>query len=537
MQQDKHFAKAQIMSPSSEDIQFALDSNAWPYQEAEKLIKRLDKSANKKGYVLFETGYGPSGLPHIGTFGEVARTTMVRKAYELLTGEKTKLICYSDDMDGFRKVPDNLPNQEMLAKHLGLPLTKVPDPYGTHESFAHHNNARLRNFLDNFGFDYEFISSTDAYASGSMDETLINMLAAYDKIMNVMLPTLGEERQKSYSPFLPICPRTGIVLQVPIIERNLSKGTISYIDEKTNEKIDVPVTGGHCKMQWKADWAMRWVGLGVDYEMAGKDLSESVKLSSAITRILGSVPPEGMSYELFLDEKGSKISKSKGNGISMEEWLKFGTPESLSLYMFQSPRKAKKLYFDVIPKTVDEYLNHLAKYPSLEGKLKYASPIWHIHGDHPPKEDVPVTFALLLNLVSASNAADKETLWGFISSYAKGASPKVFPLLDQLVGYALVFYENFVKPNKKFRSPTENEIIALKELRDELDALPADTDANELQTLVFSVGKNQNYENLRDWFSALYEVLLGQKEGPRMGSFIALYGKDKFIELINKALK
>lgn len=528
--------KVRKMSVRPEIIEFALESNAWPFQEAEKLIKRLEKSGNNKDYVLFETGYGPSGLPHIGTFGEVARTTMVRNAFELLTGKKTKIICFSDDMDGFRKVPDNLPNQEMLAQHLGLPLTKVPDPFGTHESFAHHNNARLVNFLDGFGFDYEFISATDAYKSGSMDETLLKMLGAYDQIMNVILPTLGEERQKTYSPFLPICPRTGIVLQVPIIERDLDAGTVSYIDEETKDKVTVPVTGGHCKMQWKADWAMRWVGLGVDYEMAGKDLSESVKLSSAITRILRSTPPEGLSYELFLDEDGSKISKSKGNGISMEEWLTYGTQESLSLYMYQSPRKAKKLYFDIIPKTVDEYLSHLAKYPELEGAERYASPIWHIHGDDTPDENVPVSFALLLNLVSASNAVNKETLWGFISNYSPGATAEEHPLLDQLVGYAMVYYENFIKPHKKYRVPTEEEIKALMSLKLQIEALPDNASASDLQTAVFSVGKEHNYENLRDWFSALYEILLGQKEGPRMGSFIALYGKSKFIELINNTI-
>ncbi len=525
------------MSSSPEKIQFALESKAWPFQEAEKLVKRFEKFGNEKGYALFETGYGPSGLPHIGTFGEVARTTMVKKAYEFITGEKTKLICFSDDMDGFRKVPDNLPNQEMLEKHLGLPLTKVPDPFGTHESFAHHNNSRLNNFLNSFGFEYEFISATEAYTSGSLDQTLLKMLGAYDDVINVMLPTLGEERRKTYSPFLPICPRTGVVLQVPIVARNVEKGTISYNDEETGDLVEVPVTGGHCKMQWKADWAMRWVGLGVDYEMSGKDLSESVKLSSIIARILKSVPPEGLSYELFLDENKTKISKSKGNGISMEQWLKYGTQESLSLYMYQSPRKAKKLSFDVIPKTVDEYIDHLNRYTSLEGKQKYASPIWHIHGEHPPTQEVPVSFALLLNLVSASNASNKETLWGFISNYSKGATPEKYPLLDQLTEYALVYYENFVKPQKHYRKATEMEVVGLKSLKAALENMPDDVEASDLQTMVFSIGKEQNYENLREWFSALYEILLGQKEGPRMGSFISLYGKESFIELINQAIE
>lgn len=524
------------MSSSAEIIAQALESKAWPFQEAEKILKRIEKTGNDKGYVLFETGYGPSGLPHIGTFGEVARTTMVRKAFELLSDIPTRLIAFSDDMDGFRKVPTNLPNQEMLSKNLGLPLTKVPDPFGTHESFAHHNNAKLCDFLDSFGFDYEFISATEAYTSGQMDATLLRMLEAYDGIMKVILPTLGEARQKTYSPFLPICPTSGKVLQVPIVERDLKAGTVVYQDENSGKLIEVPVTGGHCKMQWKADWAMRWVGLGVDYEMAGKDLIESVKLSSAITRILGSTPPESFSYELFLDEQGAKISKSKGNGLTMEEWLTYGTPESLSLYMFQSPRKAKKLHFDVIPKAVDEYIAHLSKFEQAEGKQKFQNPIWHIHGDTPPSEQVPVTFALLLNLVSVSNAEDKESLWGYISSYAKGATAEDFPLLDQLAGYALVYYENFVKPKKKFRAANEQECKALAELADALEGLADNLEPSEYQNAVFAVGKNHAYENLRDWFKALYEILLGQQQGPRMGSFIALFGREKTIALIRSKI-
>jgi len=524
------------MSLSPETIQLATDSKAWPFLEARKLLARLEKSGNKKDYILFETGYGPSGLPHIGTFGEVARTTMVRQAFQRLSDKPTKLITYSDDMDGFRKVPTNLPNQEMLAQHLGLPLTKVPDPFGTHESFAHHNNARLCAFLDSFGFDYDFKSATATYLSGEMDDTLLRMLAAYDKIMKVILPTLGAERQATYSPFLPLCPRTGKVLQVPIVEKDLDAGTVTYRDEATAKLVEVPVTGGHCKMQWKADWAMRWAGLGVDYEMAGKDLIESVKLSSAITRILGAVPPEGFSYELFLDENGEKISKSKGNGLTMEDWLKYGTPESLSLYMFQSPRKAKKLYFDVIPKTVDEYITHLAKFDEQAQDVKLNNPVWHVHNGTPPTQQLPVTFALLINLVSATNAEDKETLWGYISNYAEGSRPDKLPLLDQLVGYALVYYENFVKPHKKYRVPTEKEIIDLGCLIEELEKLDDHLPASDYQNLVFAVGNQQGYDNLRDWFGALYEILLGQKQGPRMGSFIALYGRQKTLELMRAAL-
>jgi len=524
------------MSLSPEMTQLAMDSKAWPFQEARALLKRLERSANDKDYVLFETGYGPSGLPHMGTFGEVVRTTMVRQAFQRLSDIPTRLIAFSDDMDGFRKVPTNLPNQEMLAQHLGLPLSRVPDPFGTHESFAHHNNARLCDFLDGFGFDYEFKSASESYGSGEMDETLLRMLGAYDKIMKVILPTLGEARQATYSPFLPICPRTGVVLQVPVIDRNIEAGTITYRDEETSKLVEVPVTGGHCKMQWKADWAMRWVGLGVDYEMAGKDLMESVKLSSAITRILGAVPPEGFSYELFLDENGEKISKSRGNGLTMEDWLKYGTPESLSLYMFQSPRKAKKLYFDIIPKTVDEYISHLARFHEQDDKLKLTNPVWHVHDGSPPRQDVPVTFALLLNLVSASNAHDKATLWGYISNYAPGTSPEEHPLLDQLVGYALVYYENFVKPHKNYRAPTDDEKTGLENLIASLDELDDHLPAADYQNVVFAVGNQQGYQNLRDWFGALYEILLGQNQGPRMGSFIALYGRQKTIDLIRRIL-
>ncbi|PCI45749.1 MAG: lysine--tRNA ligase [Alphaproteobacteria bacterium] len=524
------------MSLSPEMIQLAQDSKAWPFQEARALQKRLEKSGNDKGYVLFETGYGPSGLPHIGTFGEVVRTTMVRQAFQRLSDTPTKLIAFSDDMDGLRKVPTNLPNQDMLAEYIGMPLTKVPDPFGTHESFAHHNNARLCAFLDGFGFDYEFKSATKAYVSGEMDKTLLKMLTVYDRIMKVILPTLGPERQATYSPFLPICPRRGTVLQVPIVDRDLGSGTVTYRDEETGRLVEVPVTGGHCKMQWKADWAMRWVGLGVDYEMAGKDLIESVKLSSAITRILGAVPPEGFSYELFLDENGEKISKSRGNGLTMEDWLKYGTPESLSLYMFQSPRKAKKLFFDVIPKTVDDYITHLAKYSDQDEQQKLANPVWHVHNGNPPEQKLPVTFALLLNLVSATNAHDKKTLWGYISNYAEGSSPEKLPLLDRLVGYALVYYDNFVKPHKNYRLPTEKEGRALENLARELEKLEDHLPASDYQNVVFAVGNAQGYENLRDWFGTLYEILLGQKQGPRMGSFIALYGRQKTIDFIRKSL-
>ena len=517
-------------------------AKAWPFEEARRLIKRLDRvegGADKT--VIFETGYGPSGLPHIGTFGEVARTSMVRHAFEVLTGgrRKTRLICFSDDMDGLRKVPDNVPNKELLAAALDMPLTAVPDPFGTHPSFAAHNNARLMAFLDQFGFEYEFYSATECYRSGMMDATLLKMLAAYDRVMDIILPTLGAERQATYSPFLPVCPRTGRVLQVPMIARDVAKGTVTYRDPETGEEVETPVTGGHVKCQWKADWAMRWTALGVDYEMAGKDLIDSVTLSSQICRALGGMPPEGFNYELFLDEKGQKISKSKGNGLTIEDWLKYASPESLSLYMFQKPRAAKRLYFDVIPRAVDEYLQFLAAYPGQETKQQIENPIWHLHAGDPPRADLPITFGLLLNLVAASNAHDKDVLWGFIRRVAPGATAEEHPLLDHLAGYAVRYYEDFVAPTKTFRLADETERAAFQALDAALSAAPPDADASALQNLVYEAGKSSGYtkETLRQWFQAIYEVLLGASQGPRFGSFIELYGVDNTRALIARGLR
>ncbi len=517
----------------------AQDSKAWPFDEARKLIKRLEKLPEHPETVLFETGYGPSGLPHIGTFGEVARTAMVRHAFRVLSQDKwpTRLICFSDDMDGLRKVPDNVPNQEQLAEHLDRPLTSVPDPFGTHDSFGAHNNARLMAFLDTFGFEYEFFSATDCYKSGRFDETLLKILKAYDQVMNVILPTLGEARRATYSPFLPVCPRTGKVLQVPMIARDEAAGTITYNDPETGDEMTTPVTGGAVKCQWKADWAMRWVALGIDYEMAGKDLIDSVRLSGAIARILRAVPPEGFSYELFLDENAEKISKSRGNGLTIEEWLTYASPESLSLYMFQSPRKAKRLYFDVIPKAVDEYVTHLANYPAQETDKRLANPVWHIHSGAPPEAELPISFNLLLNLVSASNSEDADVLWGFIRRYAHGASAQEHPLLDHLVGYAIRYFHDFVKPNKAYRSPSDTERAALAELDAKLAELPAGVTGQDIQTIVYEVGKAHDFENLRDWFKALYEVLLGQSQGPRFGNFVELYGVEETRGLIGKVLR
>lgn len=525
-----------LRGPMSSDRETAMESKAWPFEQARQLLDHVAGQPDDQP-VLFETGYGPSGLPHIGTFGEVARTSMVRHAFSILSDRPTRLIAFSDDMDGLRKVPSNLPNQELLEQNLNKPLTQVPDPFGTHDSFGAHNNARLRTFLDQFGFDYEFYSATECYQSGRFDETLLRVLNVYEKVLSIVLPTLGQERRATYSPFLPICEETGHVLQVPVLEVNEQAGTIVY-QRDDGKKVETPVTGGRCKLQWKADWAMRWAALGVDYEMAGKDLIDSVKLSSQICRALGHAPPAGFNYELFLDEKGEKISKSKGNGITIDEWLRYASPESLALYMFQNPRKAKRLYFDVIPKAVDEYVTFLQKIPEQDGKDQLSNPVWHIHSGAWPHESMPISFSLLLNLVSASNAHDKETLWSFIHRYASDASPENHPILDRLVGYAINYYDDFVKPTKSFRAPSDKERAALEDLATRLEHLKAEgeTGAEAIQSEVYAVGKEAEFENLRDWFKALYEVLLGQSQGPRFGSFVAIYGITETLALIRKAL-
>ncbi|MGX1197503.1 lysine--tRNA ligase [Parvibaculum sp. MBR-TMA-1.3b-4.2] len=520
-----------------EILEAARVSKAWPFEEARKLVDRLEKEGGETRTVLFETGYGPSGLPHIGTFGEVARTTMVRHAFETLApGVPTRLLCFSDDMDGLRKVPGNVPNQEMLAGYINMPLTRIPDPFGKFESFGHHNNAMLRAFLDSYGFEYEFASATDYYTSGRFDETLRKVLEKFDEIMKIMLPSLREERQQTYSPILPVSPRTGHVLLVPLTERNAEKGTVSYEEPDTGEIVEVPVTGGQCKLQWKADWAMRWAALDVDYEMSGKDLIDSVKLASKICRVLGKRPPEGFNYELFLDEEGKKISKSKGNGISMDDWLRYASPESLQYFMFQSPRSGKKLYFDVIPKNVDEYLSSIVNFPEQDLRTRLNSAAWHIHAGNPPAEKLPVSFSLLLNLVSASHSEDHDVLWGFIRRYAPDASPETYPRLDHMVGYAINYFHDFVKPNKTYRQPSDLEAIALADLADRLDEMPSDAGAEAFQTVVYEIGKTHGFEKLRDWFKALYEVLLGETQGPRFGSFIALYGREESVALIRRAL-
>jgi len=518
----------------SELREAALESKAWPFEEARRVLKRYQKAPPEKGYVLFETGYGPSGLPHIGTFGEVLRTTMIRRAFEVISDIPTRLICFSDDLDGMRKVPGNVPNQEVLREHLQKPLTSVPDPFGTHDSFGDHNNAMLRRFLDTFGFEYEFYSATDFYKSGQFDAVLKRAVEKYDDIMQVMLKSLREERQQTYSIFLPIHPETGRVLYVPMKEVNATDYTVTFDDEDGREWT-LPVTGGNVKLQWKPDFGARWAALGVDFEMYGKDHSTNTPIYDRICEILGQRKPEHFTYELFLDENGQKISKSSGNGISIDEWLTYASTESLSYFMYLKPKTAKRLYFDVIPKAVDEYHQQLRAYATQDVKARLNNPVYHIHGGNVPESNMVVPFAMLLNLASVASAHDKETLWGFIRRYAPEASPETHPDLDAAAGFAVKYFEDFVKPHRGYRAPTAAERAALVELRDALAEYDGPADDEALQSIVYAVGRDK-FDPLRDWFKALYEVLLGASQGPRFGGFIALYGVAETVALIDKAL-
>ena len=512
----------------------AAQSKAWPFEEARRILKRFEKNSPEKGYVLFETGYGPSGLPHIGTFGEVARTSMIMRAFQELSDLPTRLVCFSDDLDGMRKVPGNVPNPESLTEHLQRPLTSVPDPFGQYESFGHHNNAMLRRFLDTFGFEYDFISATEFYQSGQFDPILLRAVEKYDDIMKVMLASLREERQKTYSIFLPIHPETGRVLYVPMKFVDAKNGTITF-DTEEGEEMTLPVTGGNVKLQWKPDFGARWAALGVDFEMYGKDHSTNTPIYDKICRILGHPAPEHFSYELFLDENGQKISKTSGNGVSIDEWLTYASTESLSYFMYLKPKTAKRMHFDVIPKAVDEYHQQLRAYVTQDDKARLNNPVWHIHGGDVPVSKMVVPFSMLLNLASVSGAEDKDQLWGFIKRYAPEASAQTHADLDAAAEFAVRYYNDFVKPAKVYRAPTDLEREALIALREGLKAWDQGLDGDALQSLVFACGR-ERFDPMRDWFKALYEVLLGASQGPRFGGFIALLGIEESIALIDKGI-
>ena len=506
-------------------------ASSWPFVEVRKLLKERKNIINKKKKITFQTGYGPSGLPHIGTFGEVARTTMMINALRQMEKIDTELITFSDDMDGLRKVPENIENNEILKTNLGKPLTSIPDPFGKFKSFAEHNNTKLKQFLKKFNFEFSFKSSTENYKNGTFNESLKKVAEKYEDIINIILPTLRSERRKTYSPFLPLCPVSGKVLEIPMI--NLDKKTGKIIFDNSGKKIETSIYDGHCKLQWKVDWAMRWFTFDVDFEMYGKDLTESAILSSKICKILGKTPPNGFAYELFLDEKGEKISKSKGNGITIEEWLNYASPESLSLYMYQNPKRAKKLFADVVPKAVDEYLSLIEKFPKQKHKDQLSNPVWHIHNGKPPTEKIVMPFSMLLNLVGSSNTDDKRILWKFINRFHKNVSPENNPILDNLTENAIKFFKNKLKPKKVYKKPNVSEKQALKNLALQIEKINQNALPEEIQTIVYTVGKENGYEkNLRDWFKLIYQVLFGDIDGPRMGFFISFFGVQETIKLI-----
>ncbi len=511
-------------------------TSSWPFVEIRKLLKDRKDIIKKKNKITFQTGYGPSGLPHIGTFGEVARTTMMINALNHIQKIDHELITFSDDMDGLRKVPENIPNDEILKKNLGKPLTSIPDPFKKFNSFGEHNNEMLKKFLKKFDFKFSFKSSTENYKKGIFNTSLIRVLEKYDEIMNIILPTLREERRKTYCPFLPICPKTGKVLEVALI--SMDKKTGRAVFDNNNEKLETSILDGNCKLQWKVDWAMRWFTFDVDFEMYGKDLTESAILSNKICRALGKNPPNGFAYELFLDEKGEKISKSKGNGISIEQWLRYASPESLSMYMYPNPKRAKKLYSEVVPKTVDEYLSHIEKFSSQKVQEQIMNPVWHVHNGKPPQEKVIMPFSMLLNLVGSSNADNKVILWKFINKFHKEINPKDYKILDGLTEYAINYFKDNVEPNKKFKKPNQNEKKALENLIKRLEGIKQFLNPEEIQTLVYTAGKESGYEkNLREWFKLIYEVVFGEENGPRMGFFISFFGLKETIELIKNKIK
>ncbi|NBX52607.1 MAG: lysine--tRNA ligase [Proteobacteria bacterium] len=518
-----------------------LNAKSWPFEEARRIFEKIDGKTPQKGFVLFETGYGPSGLPHIGTFGEVVRTSMVRYAFSLLAPQiPTKMFCVSDDIDGLRKVPDNIPNQDLVRANLGKPLSSVPDPFGTHQSYGHHMNARLRSFLDSFGFEYEFISATEKYCSGAFDSTMLKVLDKYEELMELMIPTLGAERQETYSPFMPIDQKSGIVVDKGVKGIDKKKGTVIYVAPNGQEK-EVSVTKGGCKLQWKIDFGARWYSLGVDYEIYGKDHQPNERIYRKVCEILGGEPPVNFTYEMFLSDTGEKISKSKGNGIAVEDWLKYAPSESMALFMYQKPKTAKRLYFDVIPKAMDEYLTFVQSFENQTPEQKLENPAFFIHNGKVPSDSLNfnISYSLLLNLAGACNPENDEVLWGFISKYQAGLSKESSPLLAQMVDRAINYYNDFIKKNKKYREASNPEKLAIGELADALKNIDENkkNDPQELQNLVFQIGKNHGYEkNMRDWFLALYQILLGQDQGPRMGSFIALFGIDEFLRLVGERL-
>jgi lysyl-tRNA synthetase class 1 len=509
---------------------------------ARKILKKINNKTPKKGYALFETGYGPSGLPHIGTFGEVVRTLFVKHAFECLAPNiPTKLICVSDDMDGLRKVPSNIPNQNQVEKYLKQPLTSVIDPFEETSSYGEYMNMKLKSFLDFFSFDYEFISATENYKSGKFNNTMLLVAKNYEQIMKIMLPTLGEDRRKTYSPFMPIDSSTNHVLENGVKSIDAQKNTLQYADQ-SNQEQEISIENGCCKLQWKVDFGARWFDFGVDFEIFGKDHLANEKIYKSICKSLGGTPPVTFCYEMFLSEDGAKISKSSGNGISVEDWLKYAPKESLALYMFQKPQTAKRLHFDVIPKAMDEYLSFLKSYhKATQEDQKISNPVFHIHFSNVPNNlEFDINYSLLINLASACNPENEDILWEFIEKYQKNLDKNNSPILSKMVKCAINYYNDFIKPNKHYHSPSHIETKAILQLSDNLKIWKEQNEPNNnLSNVVFDTARENGYDKktMKNWFNLLYKTLLGQNEGPRINSFIEIYGIDNFISLVQNKLK
>jgi lysyl-tRNA synthetase, class I len=527
----------------------------WPFVEAQRIIDRLGKIG--KSAVTAETGYGPSGLPHIGTFGEVARTSFVLQALKTLEPSiDAKIIAFSDDMDGLREVPKNLPNGEMLKEHLGKPLTSIPDPFGQEKSFAHYMNRKLRDFLDSFGFTYQFASSTEQYKSGVFDEGFKRIVEHYDEVSDLFKATIAEEKRAAWSPFFPICASCGRVYSTRVIAVDPKALTVSYAcDAPLAGKYSccghhgvASILGGGCKVGWKVDWALRWYCLGVDYEMHGEDLLESARLSSKIVKVLGGEPPELFKYELFLDENGKKISKKIGNGISIEEWLRFAPVDSLLYIMYQKPQQAKKMGRAILPEIVDAYLELVAQYDGAE----VDSPVPFIsrlskgaHADRLPGEKSAeyrgaqklITYSLVCELVMALNQDDPRIVRDYLLKYQPGIAANV-AYYEGLIEDALAYYREVLLPARTVEKADHAMDEALAALRADLArrlAAGEEPDAEALQTAVFQVSKDRQLK-MKDWFRTVYRVFLGQNQGPRIGSFIALLGFEKCIERLDAHL-
>ena len=508
---------------------------AWPFTEAQKILKKIENNREKIN-INFETGYGPSGVPHIGTFAEVLRTNMVRNALKKINNCQSKLITFSDDLDALKKVPEDYPFPEKLSKYINFPLSSIPDFTGKYASYADRNNNLLKEFLNQFNFDYEFISSTEKYKSGDFDQCLLKILENYENISNIILPTLRKERRESYSPFLPICKETGKVLEVSITLVSKEDGIIAYRNHN-NKLVETLVTKGNCKLQWKVDWAMRWSALDIDYEMYGKDLIPSFELSKQIAAYINKKVPINMSYELFLDQNGEKISKSKGNGLSIEEWMMYGTKESLALFMYQNPRRAKRLYFDCIPKSMDEYKKNHAGFFHKE-HAQPESPIWHIHEGFIPNYTYPIEFSNLINLVTALNTSDKDTIYNFCLLYIKRKLKQEEQNdLRLIIKLAINYFQNFILPRLKKRKPIQIEKEAIFNLIREIRKSKTELSSEEYQSLIYKYGKQIYPESLRSWFLSLYQILFGSENGPRLGSLFYLYKKEKVIKILEEVIE